>query len=76
MDLNISYNVPSSYRNFPTYQFMYIPSDFYTLAVYVQLPNYPEVLRPLFFLFAPADSWRGSSAPKGHFLLGDLLNVL
>ena len=47
MDLNISYNVPSSYRNLSTNQFMYIPSDFYTLAMYVQLPNCLDVFRPL-----------------------------
>ena len=75
MDLNIPYNVPLSYINFSTFQFMYIPLDSYNLAVYT-VAQLSQCLSGLFFLFAPADSWRGPSAPKGHFLLGDLLNVL
>ena len=54
---------------FSIYVFRWIPPVWLYIWSSV-LFQYPS---SLFFLFAPVDSWRGPSAPKGHFPLGDLL---
>ena len=76
MDLSVPYNVPSLFRISllaDLCMFRQISTPWLCVCTITQLSRR---LSAFIFLSAPADSWRGSSASKGHFLLDDLLNVL